>query len=331
MKTLVTGGTGFVGSAVIRRLLAAGHDVRALVRETSDCRNLQGLPVEFVTGDLTERASLDRALAGCSALFHVAADYRLWTPNPNELYHSNVDGTRNIMRAALDGGVERVVYTSSVATLGCNSNGAPADETTPSSLDDMIGHYKRSKFLAEAEVHRLISEQGLPAMIVNPSTPVGPGDIKPTPTGRMIRDAVAGRIPAFVDTGLNIVHVDDVAVGHLLAFERGVVGERYILGGTNMNLQQILTKISEIAGRTPPRIRLPHNVVLPIAGLVEAWARLFKTAEPLVTLDGLRMAKKTMYFSSEKARGELGFNPRPAEEALADAVAWFRRKGTPGK
>jgi dihydroflavonol-4-reductase len=327
MKTFITGASGFVGSAVLRQLIAVGHTVRALVRPNSDRRNLVELPVEIVTGDLTDRASLDRALVGCSALFHVAAVYRLWVPQPKEIYDANVTGTRNIMIAAANAGVKRIVYTSSVATLGLTSDGSPANEDTPVSLADMIGHYKRSKFLAEAEVKKLVEEQGLPAVIVNPSTPVGPRDIKPTPTGRIIVDALSGRMPAYVDTGLNLVHVDDVAIGHLLAFERGAIGERYVLGARNMTLKEILTELAAITGGQPPRIRLPHNLVLPIAYVSEAWARLTRGNEPRVTLVGVRLAKKKMFFSSEKAKRILGFSPRPIEEALRDAVDWFRRNG----
>jgi dihydroflavonol-4-reductase len=327
MKTLITGASGFVGSAVLRQLIAAGHTVRALVRPNSDRRNLAELPVEIVTGDLTDRASLDRALLGCSELFHVAAVYRLWVPQPQEIYDTNVTGTRNLMIAAANAAVRRIVYTSSVATLGLTSDGSPADEDTPVSLADMIGHYKRSKFLAEAEVKKLVEEQGLPVVIVNPSTPVGPRDIKPTPTGRIIVDALSGRIPAYVDTGLNLVHVDDVAVGHLLAFERGTIGERYVLGAQNMTLKEILTELAAITGGQAPRIRLPHNLVLPIAYVSEAWARLTHGNEPRLTLAGVRLAKKKMFFSSEKAKRVLGYNPRPIEEALRDAVDWFRRNG----
>jgi dihydroflavonol-4-reductase len=327
MKTLITGASGFVGSAVLRQLIAAGHTMRALVRPNSDRRNLAELPVEIVTGDLTDRASLDRALLGCSALFHVAAVYRLWGPQPQEIYEANVNGTRNLMIAAANAGVKRIVYTSSVATLGLTRDGSPADEDTPVSLVDMIGHYKRSKFLAEAEVKKLVEEQGLPVVIVNPSTPVGPRDIRPTPTGRIIVDALSGRMPAYVDTGLNLVHVDDVAVGHLLAFDRGTIGERYVLGARNMTLKEILTELAAITGRQAPRIRLPHDLVLPIAYVSEAWARLTHGNEPRVTVVGVRLAKKKMFFSSEKAKRILGYHPRPIEEALRDAVDWFRRNG----
>ena len=327
MKTLITGATGFVGSAVLRQLINAGHSVRALVRPNSDYRNLAGLSIEICTGDLTDRPSLDRTLAGCAILFHVAADYRLWIPKPREIYETNVTGTRNMMLAAAHAGITRIVYTSSVATLGLNPDGSPADENTPVTLADMVGHYKRSKFLAEAEVKRLAEEERLPVIIVNPSTPIGPRDIKPTPTGRIIVDAACGRMPAYVDTGLNLVHVDDVAAGHLLALERGKIGERYVLGSVNMTLKKILTELAAITKHRPPRIRLPHNLVLPIAYISEAWARTVGGKEPRVTLVGVRLAKKRMFFSAEKARRVLGFHPRPIEEALHDAVNWFRQHG----
>lgn len=326
MKILITGASGFVGSAVLRRLVAAGHAVRALMRPTSDRRNLEGLEVEPAIGDLTDAASLARALEGCQALYHVAADYRLWVPDPREMMRANVEGTRHLMQAALRAGVGRIVYTSSVATLGLRPDAAPADETAPSTLAEMIGPYKRTKFLAEAEVRQMVREDGLPAVIVNPSTPVGPRDLRPTPTGRMVADAAAGRMPAYVDTGLNIVHVDDVAEGHLLAFEKGKIGERYILGGENMTLREILREIATLTGRKPPKIRLPHNAILPIAYLVEAWARLTGARDPLVTVDGVRLAKKRMFFTSAKAQRELGYRPRPAAEAIRDAVAWFQKQ-----
>jgi dihydroflavonol-4-reductase len=325
--TLITGASGFVGSAVLRHLVKAGHKVRALVRPDSDRRNLAGLPAEICVGDLADRASLDRAVAGCSILFHVAADYRLWVRQPRSIYECNVNGTRNIMSAAAQAGLSRIVYTSSVATLGLMADGTPADEETPVSLGDMIGHYKRSKFLAETEVRRMAGEQGLPVVIVNPSTPIGPRDIKPTPTGRMIVDAVSGRMPAYVDTGLNLVHVDDVAAGHILALERGKIGERYILGAVNMTLKQILWELASIAGTRAPRIRLPHNVVLPLAYVSEGWAWITRGKEPRVTRVGVRLAKKRMFFSTQKARRILGFQPRPVEQGLRDAVDWFRKNG----
>lgn len=327
MTALVTGATGFVGSAVARKLLAAGETVRVLARPGGDRRNIADLKVEIVEGDLRDRASLERALRGCSALFHVAADYRLWVPRPADIYRANVEGSRDIMLAAAEVGVSRIVYTSSVAVLGLLAGGTPADEDTPVALADMIGHYKRSKYQAEEEIRRLVREQGLPVVIVNPSTPIGPRDIKPTPTGRMIVDAAAGRMPAYVDTGLNLVHVDDVALGHLMAFERGRIGERYILGAENLTLREILAAIAALTGRRAPRLRLPHNLILPVAAAAEGWARVAGGREPMVTLDSIRMAKKKMFFSAEKARRQLGFEPRPVEEALSEAVAWFREWG----
>ena len=327
MTAFVTGATGFVGSAVLRLLIDRGEAVRALVRPGSDRRNLDGLEVELVEGDMTDPGALERGMRGCDGVFHVAADYRLWVPVPDEIYAANVDGTRNVMRAAGEAGAGRIVYTSSVATLGHARDGAPADEDTPVTLADMIGHYKRSKFLAEAEVRRMAEEDGLPVVIVNPSTPVGPRDIKPTPTGRMITQAASGNIPAFVATGLNLVHVEDVATGHLLAFERGTVGERYVLGAENLTLRDILFRIAEISGHKPPRISLPRGLVLPVAYVAEAWARLTNGAEPLVTVDGVRLARYHMFFSNEKARRDLAFQPRPVEEGLRDAVNWFRDNG----
>ncbi|MFO1060606.1 MAG: NAD-dependent epimerase/dehydratase family protein [Dongiaceae bacterium] len=325
MTVLVTGATGFIGSAVARRALAAGADVRVLARPGGDRRNLAGLKVEIVEGDLRRPESLAAALDGCRALFHVAADYRFWVPDPAELYRANVDGTLALMRAAAEAGVERIVYTSSVATLGIPGDGTPGDEATPVDLADMIGAYKRSKFLAEARV-RALATAGLPAVIVNPSAPVGPRDVKPTPTGRIIVDAAAGRMPAFVDTGLNIVHVEDCAEGHWLAFERGRPGERYVLGGEDLSLRQILGIVADLTGRPPPRIRLPHRPVMGLAHLAERWARL-TGRPPFATVDELRMAEKHMFFSSAKAAAELGYRARPAREAIGDAVAWFRAAG----
>lgn len=325
MTTLVTGATGFVGAAVVRRLLAAGHTVRVLVRAGSNRRNLEGLPLDVVAGDLQQPASLAAALRGCDAVFHVAADYRLWVRDRAAMYATNVEGTRRLMTAAAEAGVRRIVYTSSVAVLGHGSPGGPADETAPSRLEDMIGPYKRSKFLAE-ELVRGMAAEGLPVVIVNPSTPVGPGDVKPTPTGRMIVEAASGRMPASVDTGLNIVDVDDVAAGHLLAFERGQPGARYVLGGENLSLHEILAIVARLSGRNPPRLRVPHAVAMAVACGSEAWARVFG-GEPIATIDSVRMARSTMYFDSRKAQAELGFEARPASEALARAVAWFRANG----
>jgi dihydroflavonol-4-reductase len=325
MKALVTGASGFVGAAVAKALSSAGWQVRVLVRVGSDRGNLEPLTVEVVEGDLADASSLERALEGCAGLFHVAADYRLGARDPTPLYRTNVDGTRNILNAARRAGVPRIVYTSSVATIGIPSDGSPGEERTPVALSNMIGHYKRSKYLAE-EVAREAVRSGMSVVIVNPSTPVGPGDIKPTPTGQLVLDAARGRMPAYVDTGLNIVHVDDVAAGHLLAFERGRPGERYILGGEDMTLQTILGQIAPLVGRTPPRIRLPYAAVLPVAYLAEAFARV-SGRSGRVTLEGVRMSRKRMFFSSAKAVSELGYRWRPPLEAFEDAVRWFRERG----
>jgi dihydroflavonol-4-reductase len=325
MKALVTGATGFVGAAVARALNAAGWQVRVLARSGSNRANLRGLAAEVIEGDLADAACLEVALAGCDALFHVAADYRLGARDPGQLYRTNVEGTRNILNAARTAGVARIVYTSSVATIGIPPDGSPGDERTPVALDNMIGHYKRSKYLAE-EVAREAARTGMSVVIVNPSTPVGPGDIKPTPTGQLVLDAASGRMPAYVDTGLNIVHVDDVAAGHLLAFERGRAGERYILGGEDMSLQTILAQIAGLVGRKPPRIRLPYAAVLPAAYIAEAIA-MVSGRSGRVTLEGVRMSRKRMFFSSAKAAAELGYRWRPPLEAFEDALRWFRERG----
>jgi dihydroflavonol-4-reductase len=296
-----------------------------LARPDSDRRNLAGLTVEIAEGAMEDPRSLARAVAGCRYVYHVAADYRIWVPDPAPMFRANVEGTRDLLNAALEAGVERVVYTSSVATLGVVSGGS-ADEGTPSSVKDMIGPYKRSKFTAEEVARGLARERGLPVVIVNPSTPVGPGDIKPTPTGRLIVEAARGQMPAFVDTGLNIVHVDDVAEGHLAAADKGRIGERYILGGENMALAEILAEVAQAVGRRPPWLRVPHGVLFPVAIGAELAARV-TGRDPFVTLDGVRMSRKKMYFTSEKASRELGYTPRPAREAIADAVRWFEAKG----
>jgi dihydroflavonol-4-reductase len=325
MRAFVTGATGFVGGAVARALVQAGWSVRALARRGSDRSNLTALPVEIADGDLSNRDALERCLEGCGALFHVAADYRLGARDPEQLYRTNVDGTRNILAAARAVGVQRTVYTSSVATVGIPKDGSPGDELTPVGLADMIGHYKRSKYLAE-QVALEAARSGMPLVIVNPSTPIGPGDRKPTPTGRIVLDAAGGRMPAFVDTGLNVVHVDDVASGHLQAFHRGRSGERYILGGEDLSLQQILAQIAALAGRSPPRIRLPYAAVLPIAYLAEGWAAL-SGRSGRVTLEGVRMSRKRMFFSSAKASRELGYAWRPPAEAFTEAIRWYREHG----
>jgi len=323
---LVTGATGFVGSAVARALLSRGRKVRALLRPNSDRRNIVGLDLETRLGSLEDQASLAAAVDDCGAVYHVAADYRLWERDEAAMYRANVEGTRLLMLAALERGVDRIVYTSSVATIGLTADGTAADETTPSTIADMIGPYKRSKFMAEEMVRGLVHERGLPAVIVNPSTPVGPRDVKPTPTGRMIVEAASGRMPAFVDTGLNIVHVDDVAAGHLLAEERGNPGERYILGGEDLTLGEILRRIALLTAHKPPSLSIPIPAIWPIAVGAEAWASV-TGKEPFVTRDGLRMARKKMFFSSARAVRELGYASRPAQEALADAVAWFKAAG----
>ena len=326
MKSLVTGANGFVGSAVARCLLNAGHEVRCLVRPGSDLRNLYKLPVELSEGDLRSVPSLKRAVSGCDNLFHVAADYRLWVPNPETMYDINVKGTEALILAAAEAGMRRMIYTSSVATLGANQSDTPANENTPSTLMSMTGHYKRSKFMAEQVVRQMTDEHKLPVVIVNPSTPIGPRDIKPTPTGRIVVDTLCGRMPAYVNTGLNIAHADDIAHGHLLAYAKGIPGERYILGGENMTLLQILQTIDEISGKRTKRFNLPVKVVLPAAWLMEKMAMVTRV-EPRATMDSVRMAEKKMFYSSEKAVRELGYQYRPATEALEDAMNWFQTNG----
>jgi dihydroflavonol-4-reductase len=325
MRALVTGATGFVGAAIARALVAAGWQVRVLARPGADRRNVVQLPVEVATGDLLDAASLDQAVRECDALFHAAADYRLGVVDPEPLYRTNVEGTRNVLNAAWRAGTARIVYTSSVATIGLPPDRSPGTERTPVALADMIGHYKRSKYLAEEQV-RDFASSGMPVVIVNPSTPIGPGDVKPTPTGQIVLDTALGRMPAYVDTGLNIVHVDDVAAGHLLALERGRIGERYILGGENMKLREILAEISRLVGRRAPRIRMPHTALLPVAAVSEAFARLTGKSTR-VTFESVRMARKQMYFSSDKAVQELGYRWRSPVAAFEDALLWFRQQG----
>ncbi|WP_199540609.1 hopanoid-associated sugar epimerase [Paraburkholderia kururiensis] len=323
---LVTGASGFVGSAVARIAQQKGFAVRVLVRASSPRKNLEALDADIVVGDMRDVASMRAALRGVRYLFHVAADYRLWAPDPADIERANLEGAEATMRAALHEGVERIVYTSSVATLKVTSSGQSADETSPLTADQAIGVYKRSKVLAERAVERMIANDRLPAVIVNPSTPIGPRDVKPTPTGRIIVEAALGKIPAFVDTGLNLVHVDDVAAGHFLALERGKVGERYILGGENLPLQQMLADIASLTGRKAPTLALPRWPLYPLAVGAEAVAR-FTKREPFVTVDGLRMSKNKMYFSSAKAERELGYRARPYREGLKDALDWFREAG----
>ena len=325
MKVLITGATGFLGSAVLRLLIDEGYDVRVLVRKNADMRNIEEYDVKIIKGDLQNTESLKSAVYSCEQVFHVAADYRLWVPDPENMYKTNIDGTRNLILAATDAGVEKIVYTSSVATIGTNNDGTPADEMTPSSLENMIGVYKRSKFLAEQAVKDLVNEKSCPVTIVNPAAPVGPCDIKPTPTGKIILDTIRNRMPAYVKTGLNIVHVDDVAQGHLLAMEKGEIGERYILGGDNMTLESIISYACNSENIKPPKIRLPHNLILPVAWIMESISKITGN-EPLVTIDGVRMSKKIMYFSSKKAKTKLGYHSRPATEGLKDAIEWFNKE-----
>jgi dihydroflavonol-4-reductase len=325
-KILVTGASGFVGSAVARKLVEAGFSVRALVRGTSPRAHLAGLGLDFFEGDLRDRKSVERAIAGMRYVFHVAADYRLWARDPSEIFASNVDGTRNLMEEAMRAGVERVIYTSSVATIALRTDGMAADETSPLREDQGIGAYKRSKIAAERLVEAMVAEQGLAAVIVNPSTPIGPGDVRPTPTGRIIVEAAKGRIPAFIDTGLNLVHVDDVANGHLAALHRGKIGERYILGGQDVLFSQMLRDIAALVGRRAARVRLPWRALIPVAVIAEAVANI-TGREPFATLDGVRMAKYRMFFSSTKAEQELGYRSRPYVEGIEDAVRWFLDAG----
>jgi dihydroflavonol-4-reductase len=323
---LVTGASGFIGSAVVRSLVTQGHTVRALIRSTSPRKELERLGVEMVVGDIVDRQSVARALQGMTHLIHVAADYRLWVPAPAEMMHTNVEGTRIVMEEALHAGIDRIVYTSSVATLALREDGKPADETEGLTPGQAVGAYKQSKVAAERVVELMVAEKGLPAVIVHPTAPLGPGDVKPTPTGRMVVRAAAGGMPAFVDTGLNLVHVDDVAAGHVAALRGGQIGERYILGGENVPLSTILTEIAREAGRTPPLVRLPIPVVFPIAYCAEIYGRAIGQT-PVFNRDELRMARHKMFFTSDKARGELDYRPRPYQEAIRDAVSWFRAHG----
>jgi dihydroflavonol-4-reductase len=324
-KTLVTGGTGFVGRSLVQELLADGRQVRVLARRP-DHPALQGLEVEVSPGDLRNPDSLKKALAGCHRLFHVAADYRLWVPDPPEMYAINVQGTRHLLQAALDADLERVVYTSTVGTLGNPGDGRPGTEATPVSLTDMVGHYKKSKFLAE-RVALEYAVRGLPLVIVNPSTPMGPWDYRPTPTGQMIVDFLKGKVPAYIESGLNLVHVRDVARGHILAEQKGRKGEKYILGHLNLSLSQVFGMLAECCGRPAPRWRLPYYPILALAYLSESWSNRVSHRPPAIPLTAVRMAKKFMYFDNSKARQELGLPQTPVIEALQEAVAWFQEQG----
>jgi dihydroflavonol-4-reductase len=325
MTTLVTGATGFVGSHVARQLVSAAQSVRVLVRPNSNLEALAGLHVEYFEGDLRDQKSLERAMDGILRVFHVAADYRLWTPRPEKIYEINVEGTRKLLAAAQRARVERIVYTSTVATIAVPRNGTLANEDTEATLDEMIGHYKRSKFLAEQVAVEAVSD-GLPVVIVNPTAPVGPWDWKPTPTGRIILDFLKGKMPAYVDTGLNVAPVEDIAAGHLLAAEKGRVGERYILGGRNMTLKQILEALSAITGRPAPRVRLPHAVAL-AAGYANQWFSRLAGREPQIPVEGVKMSRHRMFVESDKAARELGYQPTSVEAALGRAVSWYEQHG----
>ena len=326
MKAFVTGATGFVGSHVARFLAGQGAELRLLVRPSSITANLEGVAGERVTGDLREPESLRKAMAGCEAVFHVAADYRLWAPEPHEMYRSNVEGTRNIIHLAQQTGVRRVVYTSSVATMGFTPNGRLADESSPVGLGEMIGHYKRSKFQAE-QLALEAGRSGADVVVVNPTTPVGEQDIKPTPTGRIIVDFLKRKFPAYVDTGLNLVDVAEVARGQVAALEKGRRGERYILGGENLTLKQILDKLAAITGLPSPRVKLPYAVAMATGILDTAVTGLLLRREPRVTVDAVRMGRKKMFVSSAKAESELGWKIVPVDDALRRAVDWFRSHG----
>ena len=326
MKAFVTGATGFLGSHVARVLADQGADLRLLVRATSNLRNLQGLKAETATGDLRDAGSLENAMSGCDTVFHVAADYRLWARDPWEMYRSNVEGTRAILEAARKNGVRRVVHTSSVATIGFIENGHPADEDSPVSLADMIGHYKRSKFMAE-QIALEAGRRGWHVVTVNPTTPVGEQDVKPTPTGRIVLDFLKRKFPAYVETGLNLVDVRECASGHVAALEKGRSGERYILGGEDLTLKQILDKLAKISGLPSPTVKLPYVFAFAAGVVDEAITGRLLHREPRATVDTVRMGKKKMFASSGKAERELGWKIVPVEDALRRAVDWFRANG----
>jgi len=325
MKTFITGATGFIGASIVRELLRDGREVRALVREGSDTSNLTGLDIELWKGDLRDSKSLKDGLKGCDVLYHAAADYRLWTRDPQEMYRINVDGTAAILESALENNLKRVVYTSSVGTLGNPGDGTPGREDMPVGLSDMVGHYKKSKFLAEREADKFVA-RGLPLVIVNPSTPIGPMDIKPTPTGKIIVDFLNRKMPAYLDTGLNIIAVEDCARGHILAEQKGRTGEKYILGNTNLTMRAIFDILQEITGLPAPKVRLPYTPILLAAYVNEALSKI-TGQEPLIPLTGVQMAAKFMFFDPSKAVRELGLPQTPVSSALENAVAWFRANG----
>lgn len=326
MKAFITGATGFLGSHVARVLAEQGADLRLLVRSTSNLKNLEGLKAQTATGDLRDAASLEKAMSGCDMVFHVAADYRLWVRDPHEMYRSNVEGTRALLEAARNNGVRRVVYTSSVATIGFRTDGQPADEESPVSLADMIGHYKRSKFMAE-QVAIEAGRSGMDVVTVNPTTPIGEQDVKPTPTGRIVVDFLKRKFPAYVETGLNLVDVRECACGHVAAFEKGRTGERYILGGQDLTLKQILDKLGAITGLPSPKVKLPYLFAFAAGVVDEAVTGMLLRREPRATVDTVRMGKKKMFASSGKAERELGWKIVPVDDALRRAVEWFRVNG----
>ena len=321
-NVLVTGANGFLGSALVRELIPH-FNVKALVRVTSNLTNLKGLDLELVNGELRDKDSLISACKNVDYIFHAAADYRLWVKNSKELYKTNVDGTRNLLKVAYKIGIKKFIYTSSVAALGTNADGSPANEETPVTIEQMVGHYKKSKFLAEQEVLAFYRDTRFPIVIVNPSTPVGPRDIKPTPTGRMLKDAANQKIPAYVNTGLNLVHVNDVAKGHLLALKKGRSGRKYILGGNDYSLLEILKTVADIKGDKASFFRLNQHMLYPVAFIWELVASTLNLKEPLLTIDGLKMASKKMYFSSERAKAELGYTYRDPKQGIEEAIRWF--------
>lgn len=326
-SAFLTGGTGFVGASLARLLLAKGLKVKALARKGSDRRNLEGLAVELVEGSLSESDAIERGVSGCRYAFHVAADYRIWVPNPDEMYRANVDATERVIRAAAKAGVEKVVHCSSVAAVRVPDDHTPVDETSEyASVDDVVGHYKKSKFLADVLARKLAKSEGLPVVIVNPAAPIGPRDIKPTPTGKIVTDFMNGKMPSYIDTGMNVVHVDDVAEGHWLAAQKGRAGERYILGGENLTLKQVLDLLAAATGLPAPRFKTPYAVAYAFGALDSAIAS-WRGVEPMAPLDAIKMAKHYMWFSSEKARRELGYQSRPAAAALKDAADWFAANG----
>ena len=326
-SAFLTGGTGFVGASLARLLLKQGLKVKALARKGSDRRNLDGLSVEIVEGGLTDKAAIEAGVKGCRYAFHVAADYRIWIPNPDDMYAANVAGTETILRAAAKAGAERIVHCSSVAAVKVPDDHEPVDETSEyASLDVIVGHYKKSKFLADVLARKLAKDEGLPVVVVNPAAPIGPYDIKPTPTGKMVVDFLNGRIPSYIDTGLNIVHVEDVALGHWLAAQKGRIGERYILGGENLTLKQVLDMLAEVTGLPGPKFKTLYAIAYAFGAVDTAIATLRGTV-PLAPLDAIKMAKHYMWFSSEKAKKCLGFSPRPARQALKDAADWYRANG----